>query len=533
MARIDPASGHSPFSYNISRPYPFKWFAPIGFTVLLVFMILFSSLNFLSTGYLPHVQTSSNPNATEKEYAWLRKWPSFIFNVRPTCQTTNLAVGTQFSTNQTALTYTLKDVWQQNGTGIQVLSSLPYFNNILEDCQIPMISIDVEKSDLRNVAQITYTTYGETVRSYIRCSIQTPSGLVMFNLTQEYDFVPPDITMQYLWGGFPGTNFLDRNKMTKASLWWGETIMSTYWGLLSSELSELGKSQTQSVFKGMLFFGPYGVPDINQPNFFRIDFRFINDKGISTWPGSYGYSNVKGVEGGIPLLTASMLSARNFYPNVWKSAEALAKSAYSTILIDLGQTNATSNILTDPVALQRYTEVLTKKYVDFNADPGPATNDYDALKSTTGQLGTTPSVISTEYICQVPQRKSTTNLLVSIIVADLVFVQTVWLLFKLAVDFFYLRKDPTSQYCQGCISHIEDGTGSHDDENDANHPTQLLNAIPLTRFGAATGAATSAATSARSPSLGQNDLSEAGVVSREISATRVRTEHHRLGSVTW
>ena len=39
------------FEYGVSRPYPFRWFTPVAFIGGTVALVLFSLLNFLSTGY--------------------------------------------------------------------------------------------------------------------------------------------------------------------------------------------------------------------------------------------------------------------------------------------------------------------------------------------------------------------------------------------------------------------------------------------------------------------------------------------------
>ncbi len=41
----------SMFSYNISRPYPFRWFTPVVFVGGAIALVLFSLLNLVSTGY--------------------------------------------------------------------------------------------------------------------------------------------------------------------------------------------------------------------------------------------------------------------------------------------------------------------------------------------------------------------------------------------------------------------------------------------------------------------------------------------------
>jgi hypothetical protein len=59
----------------------------------------------------------------------------------------------------------------------------------------------------------------------------------------------------------------------------------------------------------------------------------------------------------------------------------------------------------------------------LNAILGPANDSYEVLKEQTGPLGTSPSVISTKYLCQVLLQKPTGTLFISILVADLVFMQ--------------------------------------------------------------------------------------------------------------
>ena len=59
------ASAHeSMFDYGISWTYPFKWLILVVLAVSLVAIVLFSFLNFASSGYDLVVRTSSNPNTT-------------------------------------------------------------------------------------------------------------------------------------------------------------------------------------------------------------------------------------------------------------------------------------------------------------------------------------------------------------------------------------------------------------------------------------------------------------------------------------
>ena len=181
------------------------------------------------------------------------------------------------------------------------------------------------------------------------------------------------------------------------------------------------------------------IQDISDLNFFNIDYRFISNAmpvhvftpGIDNNPTS-----------------VSNLTSNNAPPNVWLASDSLAKSFYSTIMTDLGQTTATPNILLNETALQYFTQNFTAmesiymKSIFVNAVPGPANDSYDALKNQTGPLKTSVAVISTKYLCQVPRRKSTGTLFVSILVADLVFMQALWKIYNLLTVTWLVHKDP-------------------------------------------------------------------------------------------
>ena len=420
-----------------------------------MFLALFSFINFISTGYILVVEQSSNPNATVHENPWMRHWPSFLTNkVEPTCQTTNLELGSEWFTNQTALTYSLTDVWQPDGggagAGYGVSPSLTYSSNVLEDCKINSVEIDYASID-RTASQIAYSEYGAVVRTYATCSIL--NGTTNFNFTQEYDYVPSDASFSGLYT-FLGSNFLSRNMTTKSSLWWGESLMSMYWAYSTFQMGTIRQNQTNSnesaIRKGTLYFYPNDdttVTNMTDPNFFECDFRFVVDKGQGAYdtifPGTYGEY--------MTFRSLSNLIAAEAYPNIWQSADVLAKAAASTVLTDLGQVSPPSgNILTDPGMLSYFTSNFSEvRHNVGNAYPGPADRQYGVEGS--GPLGTTPSVISAKYLCQVPQRKAAGMLFFSIAVADLVLLQALWFLFRLGVDTFFLRRHPERNFCEGCV----------------------------------------------------------------------------------
>ncbi|KAJ6107191.1 hypothetical protein N7523_008514 [Penicillium sp. IBT 18751x] len=476
-----PLTHESFFSYNVTRPYPYRWFTPVTVLGAVIFAALFSLLNFAANGYDLVVQTSTSPNSTITSTRWLDRWPSYFTDkVRPTCEPATVSVGSQIFTNQTALTYTLTAIWQPSeGTNSIVLSSMSYFNNVLENCTVTAIEINLEALD-RTASQFGFSEWGAVVQTYVLCGFYSPSGFIQFNLTQVYDYIPATISWSHLYT-FLGTNFLERDKSTRASLWWGESALSNYYVYLTRMMQDIRANATGNgepgIRKGTIYITPSNntVRDIKSLQFFNIDYRFIVD---------LGYGNFQVLAPGEDP-TVSKLDQSRVYPNVWIIADSLAKSAYSTVLTDLGQIAVESNFLTNDDELEYFSRNFsTIQRHKANADPGPETNMYhDTAESGTGPLGTTPSVISLGYTCQVPRLKSTGNLLVSILVADLVFLQAVWLLFKLGTDTYLFKSRPDSNQCkagEACVKPDNDDCatpGSFDLELTSSGPLVNTNQL--------------------------------------------------------
>jgi hypothetical protein len=73
-------------------------------------------------------------------------------------------------------------------------------------------------------------------------------------------------------------------------------------------------------------------------------------------------------------------------------------------------------------------------------------------ESTDGyNLSITDSYFFTEYLCQTPTRKSAGSLVLSVLVANLVFLNAAWVL----LNWFAVKKlegtRPTAHYCDGCV----------------------------------------------------------------------------------
>ena len=186
-----PLEHRSIFSYSVSRPYPVKWVTPTVIVGFIAFATLFSFLHLASNGFDMVIKVSPNPNITLRDSVVFKNWPTYLTDrIQPTCEPLDLHINTQYFTNKTALIYTLAAVWQDSpshdATERNNLPSLTYLNNVLENCTISSVAINLEAID-RTASQIAYSKWGANTRTYITCQIAADSGAVSLDLIMEYD----------------------------------------------------------------------------------------------------------------------------------------------------------------------------------------------------------------------------------------------------------------------------------------------------------------------------------------------------------
>ena len=412
------------FSYNLSRPYPFKWFTPLVIIGSAILTALFSTVNLISTGYSLVSEYSSQPNLTMSQELWFSQWPKFLSSkLQPYCQPAELEVNSNFFTTNAALTYSLTMVVFSTNDSAHS-SSLTYQNNFFQDCSINWIQIDVDASNPTALV-LARARYNPDLTASITCQLIGPTGPMHVNLFTEYSLV----------GKSQFTSFTSN---TNGSLYWAQSLLSMFWVQLEQVMEDsAGKDGNPTVKKGSIVFTPNGTfTDIEDRNYFNLHWWFLllNDS----------------------IFYGSHTTSEGNFPHVWPVSDRLAKSFQSTILSDLGQIS-TPNLLTNVTLLQNFTSDF--EAINYNATsnnnvhifPGPATKDYDSLKDTTGPLQTLPSVISTKYLCQVPKRKSTGTLLVVVLIQDLVFLSASWRIFTFLIGFFLLRNRPNANCCEGCM----------------------------------------------------------------------------------
>jgi hypothetical protein len=161
----------------------------------------------------------------------------------------------------------------------------------------------------------------------------------------------------------------------------------------------------------------------------------------------------------------------SFSPAITEGLQ-FAKILHSLVQIDLGSTNV-PNLLLDEDGIQYALNAPD----DMNRQPGgmlfvtdaasfqyfaqiPWPNgtgtllpnaSYDAISPLMGKLGTTKTTIFVRYICSILEQKSTGTMLLAILIADLVFLQAAWKIFKWVAETILERRDPGAMVCDGCL----------------------------------------------------------------------------------
>lgn len=269
------------------------------------------------------------------------------------------------------------------------------------------------------------------------CRVELDNGPVLVNLTAEWDPYPAGITT---FAGY--TTFLGRDKASHASLYWGESLLANHRVHLNNEMNAVDDHRSKDE---ITFTVRDSGDDITNLSFFNISSRSII---LHVEEDGSSFASIGMVDD--DWTVGSLVDEGH---TLWLAADNLAKSFISVILTDLGQTTAKQNILQDPLLLQHFTsnfpEIL--KGADIRG-AGPILEDYEAQKDTTGPLAVTSATLAVNYLCNVPQRKPWSELIVSILIADLVFMRALWCVFTLTMSDWVKSKEKTRNWCEECSS---------------------------------------------------------------------------------
>ncbi|KAJ8125189.1 hypothetical protein O1611_g8452 [Lasiodiplodia mahajangana] len=363
------------FSYTLSREYPYNWVTPVVILGGIVAITLVTIINFATLGFDLVATSTNNPNETIANANPFGKHgllSRLAQGVTASCTSTTLPIGTQiFSTNY-AIPYTLSSVWRENDDNTQEnLGSLIYLNQPI-NCTVTQVIIRVLGKYTQSPLLTARTRVGLQLETYATCSVHidvsrsdTTDRPTYFELRGSYNLLDETIP-----------HFLLKDKDKRASLYWGQSLLSVY-SLITSHAYYVGASDftwgqngTYNAYIGLTRASdatPGSAEEVMSDEFFHVDcYTEANFCGNHSIPW---LSQGKGVDG----------HAYDPYANIWSSVDVLGKAMWFTVMTDLGQNDtAIPNMLVYPDLLVNLTSNLTNEANFFEAlqDSGTQTAFY-------------------------------------------------------------------------------------------------------------------------------------------------------------
>ncbi|KAI1300622.1 hypothetical protein F5Y03DRAFT_363910 [Xylaria venustula] len=426
------------FEYSLTRPYPFNWFTPVLVIGGIVATALVSVFNVAAAGYELVPASSQDPNATEAgRHTWLSNWPRFLIGAIPSCDATSMQMQSTFYTNKEAFPWTIQRISHVNDTSL-LFGSVLYKNNVLQNCNVSVIRIEFQTLD-RDAGQISLIPMGGTISATTNCSFNNGED-IHIELETTYDIVPTTEKS----ASFPAN--------LSPSTRWGYSLIQIYWRSLMQTFHGVNVHREEPFSKGVVRLAQNQtlngsmVDQVKSPDFISVSSCFfvpLNSTGVESRNNRYcGTKQLSELADSPPTDFDRPL------PAIWRSVGALGKAMFFTVLADLGRNNDTMpNMLAHPDLLASLSMNLTAvnetlgKNFRWGMDERTFQQSFDPSQSqyNTQNLSVDDSMLVTDYLCQVPRLKSPGTLFLSVLVADLVILQTIWKIYTLVVDNFFLE----------------------------------------------------------------------------------------------
>ncbi|KAH8892852.1 hypothetical protein GQ53DRAFT_840656 [Thozetella sp. PMI_491] len=443
------------FHYSITRPYPYRWFAwvvLIGGTLLAVLISVFS---LASNGYYLDLTYTRNLNETLAEQLWFDRPPfSWVEHITSKCQAMELQVGTRIFTDKRIREYTISSL---RNTDTEVLGLqtpvIMYSNNVLENCTVNFIVMHLY--DHMSVEQ--YYDHGPQipisleVKAYLSCGISTPNPTTM---TMTVDLLSAMKTFKADEGSpIPSENTTVNQSENASGVEAHQAvatfILSVYMIIMASRQNREQPEMTPGIYT---FTRNPLSSDVDSPDFFLGD-RFTAAEGDR--PDFFlGYNYTSDDSTG-RFKDIERLNVNFTLPTY---LDRLTKVFYSSILADVGQPG--SNLINDQDHLLSWANESMYELAEVNQ---PAFAAFLGLvqpwvnRTTLTSVETEPSTIYTQYQCQVPRMKPMGTLIMSVFLADLVFLQALWKLLQWVTVYHLQRKDPDAMNCARCAVRYHGG----------------------------------------------------------------------------
>ncbi|KAH6886829.1 hypothetical protein B0T10DRAFT_442949 [Thelonectria olida] len=452
------------FQYPITRPYPFRWFTLVTIVGGVILAVIFSLINLASSGFYLNTIFTDDPNGTlSAPTPWFMKPPfNWESNLDVKCQPRLLSVGDRFFASSLGFQYEVKAITLLNADDAGTKRSLPsvaYLDNTLDDCFLSKLKFNLEKED-KSTSTSSWLSWTSSMTTTASCILVTDSGAMSLSLGVEY---VADTAHEYMY-------VLEDNRTTHASVWWGTRLLNAYFtGVLQVMSQTRLENDDDSGYwvRAALDYTRTEVNsmDIRSPSFFNLSGWFLASTGDRP-------------DNGVPELPYLDEHPKNFASPVVSEALHHARLLHSLVALDLGSCKSPNLLLNEeglkyaisaPDDPNRQSGGLLYSYpwnsgianrfasIPYAGTRGddhlvPLNESYTALRSLTGKIGCKNATIVSQYICSVPQRKSTGTMLLAILIADLVFLQAAWKILNWVAEGMLPKDNAQVRMCEGCVA---------------------------------------------------------------------------------
>jgi hypothetical protein len=435
----------------------------VGFTIA---TILFSVLNYASTGYTLQAAYLSDPRPTTWPGmdSWYKNWPaSLVGGNKPSCQPASIPIGSTLFTNNGALLWTVDDVALLSNGTTKAMPSFVYQGDELTDCELLMITISAHIAAEPGEVSTYMGAWQTKLEGKVYCRVYKPSlGSIQVNLTSTWTFWKYEVNGNGIRLRF--SDFLGRDE-TYSSLLWAESLLRMdyfYFILPLNTVEKAGRLSDLNYTGVTMRFArnpksTTTTADIRSQRFFDIGVQVRNNSHqnhVLYWEALY-------TEPELENFVVDDAVAMENTPNIWEQANNLSKAFLSTMWTDLGQVSATPNIFSDPDLLQHFGTVMSQaSFLDGLPD-----GEYKPSPENDTLLGVRPSVLATNYLCQVPRRKPWGSLIIAILVADLVLLRALWTVVGFVSTYFAKRRNPLANTCETSAKSLREAADSSDEQS--------------------------------------------------------------------
>ncbi|KAK4446966.1 hypothetical protein QBC34DRAFT_440480 [Podospora aff. communis PSN243] len=391
-----------------------------------------SFLSVATQAYETVSEYSLNPNTTEQGRLMFTGWPTWLTaNKQFTLSPTSTPVNTQFLTNNTALTYTIRSIIHSSSgkTDAVLAASVPYKNNVLQRCLIDVIEIELE-SGQRSAQQIARQKWGSVAKAYINCTVDTDTGPATLSLMTRYEHTSVERSRSFAIASPDDT--------AKASLALSEALLTWYSLALSFDVNQSNAqfgSDEDKVIKGYVeLYRQCGIYNVTSLEYFQPHcyFESLNITGQHVY-----FRPDRRLS---DLVHAPAGDTKRPLSGMWISLDSLAKVFYHTILTDLGHIDEKEpNLLVDPELVEYFTRNITRIIKDQEkrgnwwdlGRTGIGSAPITAQEAARLSFGVRPAVMAATYLCQVPRMKSLGTWVVAVLVNVFVLLSGTYEAFSL------------------------------------------------------------------------------------------------------